>query len=100
MLNDNPNAGDETVLLFLFWGKLCPFGFLLRLKCLHPLWFIPLKASIFIHTDVSRVCRAFCISNLFIMTFAFVRLAQIIDFARMEATKNKILDRVCFFLPL
>jgi hypothetical protein len=100
MLNDNPDAGDETVLLFLIWGKLFPFGFLLRLKRLHPLWFIPLKASIFIHTDVYRVCGAFFISNLFIMPFAFIGLTQIIDFARMEAAKNKILDRVGFFLPL
>jgi hypothetical protein len=100
MLNDNPDTGDETVLFFLFWGKLFPFGFLLRLKRLHPLWFIPLKASIFIYTDVYRVGGAFFISNLFIMTFAFIRLTQIIDFARMEAAKNEILDRVCFFLPL
>jgi hypothetical protein len=100
MLNDNPDAGDKTVLLFLFWGKLSPFGFLLRLQRLHPLWFIPLKTSIFIHTNVGRVCGAFFISNLFIMTFAFIGLTQIIDFARIEAAKNEILDRVCFFLPL
>lgn len=100
MLNDNPNAGDETVLLFLLWGKLFPFGFLLRLKRFHPLWFIPLKASIFVHTDVCRVRGAFFISNLFIMPFAFIGLTQIIDFARMEAAKHEILDRVCFFLPL
>ena len=100
MLNDNPDTGDETVLLLLFWGKFFPFGFLLRLKRLHPLRFIPLKASIFIHTDVRRVCGVFFISNLFIMTFAFIGLAQIIDFARMDATNNEILDRVRFFLPL
>jgi hypothetical protein len=100
MLNDNPNAGDETVVLFLFWGQLFSFGFLLRLKRLHPLWFIPLKASIFIHTDARRVCGAFFIRNLFIMPFAFIGLTQIIDFACMEAAKNEILDRVCFFLPL
>ena len=100
MLNDNPDAGDETVVLFLFWGKLFPAGFLLRLKRLHTLWFIPLKASIFIHIDVRGVCGAFFISNLFIMTFAFIGLAQIIDFTRMEATNNEIRDRVCFFLPL
>jgi hypothetical protein len=70
------------------------------LKRLHSLWFIPLKASIFIHTDICRVCRAFFISNLFLMTFAFISLTQIIDFARIEAAKNEILDRVCFFLPL
>ena len=87
-------------MLFLFWCKLFPCGLLLRLKRLHPLWFIPLKASIFIYTDVYRVGGAFFISNLFIMTFAFIRLTQIIDFARMEAAKNEILDRVCFFLPL
>jgi hypothetical protein len=99
-LNDNTNAGDETVVLLLFWGKLFSFGFLLRLKRLYPLWFISLKASIFIHTDVCRVCGAFFIRNLFIMTFAFIGLTQIIDFARMEATNNEVLDRVRFFLPL
>jgi hypothetical protein len=91
MLNDNPDTGDETVLFFLFWGKLFPFGFLLRLKRLHPLWFIPLKASIFIYTDVYRVGGAFFISNLFIMTFAFIRLTQIIALARLEAAKNEML---------
>ena len=100
MLNDNTNAGDETVVLLLFWGKLFSFGFLLRLKRLYPLWFISLKARIFIHTDVCRVCGAFFIRNLFIMTFAFIGLTQIIDFARMEATNNEVLDRVRFFLPL
>ncbi len=34
------------------------------------------------------------------MTFACIGLAQIIDFARMEAAKNEIFDRVRFFLPL
>jgi hypothetical protein len=34
------------------------------------------------------------------MTFAFIGLAQIIDFARMDPAKNEILDRVGFFLPL
>ena len=100
MLNDNTNAGDETVVLLLFGGKLFSFGFLLRLKRLYPLWFISLKASIFIHIDVCRVCGAFFIRNLFIMTFAFIGLTQIIDFARMEATNNEVLDRVRFFLPL
>ena len=100
MLNDNPDAGDETVVLLLFWGKLFSFGFLLRLKRLHPLWFISLKASIFIHTDVLGICGVFFISNPFIMTFAFIGLTQIIDFARMDSPNNEILDRVRFFLPL
>ena len=100
MLNDNPDTGDETVLLFLFWCQLFPFGLLLRLKRLHPLRFIPLEACIFIQRDVLGVCRAFFISNLFVMTFACIGLAQIIDFARMEAAKNEIFDRVRFFLPL
>jgi hypothetical protein len=100
MLNDNPNAGDETVVLLLFWGKLFSFGFLLRLKRLHPLWLLSLKTSICIHTDVCRVCGAFFIRHLFIMTFAFIGLTQIIDFACMEATNNEVLDRVRFFLPL
>ena len=100
MLNDNPDAGDETVVLFLLWGKFFSFGFLLRLKRLHILWFIPLKAGVFIHTDVHGVCGVFFISNLFIMPFTFIGLAQIIDFARMDAANNEILDRVGFFLPL
>ena len=100
MLNNNSNAGDETVLLFLLWGKLFPFGFLLRLKRLHPLWFIPLKASVFIHIDVCWVCGTFFIRNLFIVPLAFIRSAQIIDFARMDSANNEILDCVCFFLPL
>jgi hypothetical protein len=100
MLNDNPNAGDEAILLFLFCCKFFPFGFLLRLKCLYPLWFIPLKSGVFIETDVCGVCRVFFINNLFIMTSTFIGLTQIIDFARMEAAKNEILDRVGFFLPL
>lgn len=100
MLNDNPDTGYETVLLFLFWCKFFPFGFLLRLKCLHTLRFIPLKAGIFIHTDVFGVCGVFFIRNLFIMSFTLIGLAQVIDFASMEATNNEILDRVRFFFPL
>jgi len=42
----------------------------------------------------------FFIHNLFVMTFAFISWAQVIDFARMDATNNEILDRVRFFLPL
>src|SRR5215468_4172740 len=52
MLNDNPNAGDEAVVLFLFCGQFFPFGFLLRLKCLYSFWFIPLKSGVFIEIDV------------------------------------------------
>jgi len=100
MLNDNPDAGDETVLLFLFWCQFFPFGLLLRLKRLHPFRFIPLKAGIFIYTDIHGICGGFFIHNLFIMTFAFISLAQIVDFARMESTNNEMLDRVRFFLPL
>ena len=100
MLNDNSDTGDETILLFLFWGQFFPLGLLLRLKRLHTLWFIPLKAGIFIHTDVCGVCGVFFISNLFIMPFTFVGLAQIVDFACMEAANNEILDCMRFFLPL
>src|SRR5215470_4289492 len=100
MLNDNPDAGDETVVRLLFWSKLFSFGFLLWLKRPHSLWLLSLKASIFIHIDVCRGCGAFFIRNLFIMPFAFIGLTQIIDFACMEAAKHEILDRVCFFLPL
>src|SRR5215831_17899933 len=97
MLNDNPNTCDEAVLLLLFCCKFFPFGFLLRLKCFYPLWFIPLKSSVFIETDVCGVCGVFFINNLFIMTSAFIGLAQIIDFVRMDATTNDILDCVGFF---
>ena len=100
MLNHNPDTGDETVVLFLFWCKLFPFGLLLRLKRLHTIRSIPLKAGILIHINVLRVCRIFFISNLFIMTFAFIGLAQIIYFPSMDAANNEILDRVRFFLPL
>jgi hypothetical protein len=62
--------------------------------------FITLKSSIFIHLNVLGICGVFFISNLFIMPFAFVSLAQIIDFARKDSANNEILDRVCFFLPL
>jgi hypothetical protein len=100
MLNDNPAACDETGLLFLFWGQFFPFGRLPRLKRLHTLWFRPLQAGVFIHTYVHGVWGGFFISNLFLLTFAFIGLAQIIDFARMDSANNEILDRVCFFLPL
>jgi hypothetical protein len=59
-----------------------------------------LKSGVFIETDVWGVCGVFFISDLFIMTFAFIGLAQIIDFARMDATNNEMLERVRFFLPL
>src|SRR5215813_9291006 len=98
MLNHNPDTGDETVMLFLFWGKLLPFGLLLRLKRLYSIWSIPLKAGILIHTNVLWGCGVFFISNLFIMTLAFTGLAQIIHFPRMDAAKNAILDRVPLFL--
>ena len=62
--------------------------------------YVPLKASILIHTNVLRVCGVFFISNLFIMPFAFIGLAQIIHFPSMDAANNEILDRVRFFLPL
>ena len=100
MLNDNPDTGDETVLLFLFWCQLFPFGLLLRLKRLDTIRFIPLKAGIFIHTDILGVCGVFFISNLFIMSFTLISFAQVIDFSRMEAANNEILDRVRFFFPL
>ena len=87
-------------MLFLFWCQLFPCGLLLRLKRLPTIRSIALKASILIHTNVFRVCGVFFISDLFIMTFAFIGLTQIIAFARMEAANNEILDRVCFFLPL
>src|SRR5262245_29570346 len=100
MLNHNPDTCDETVVLLLFWCKLFSFGLLLRLKRLHTIRSIPLKAGILIHTNVLRVCGVFFISNLFIMTLAFISLAQIIHFPRMDATNNEILDRVPLFLPL
>ena len=100
----NPKTGQwlkgDLDTLFLFWGKLFSPGFLLRLKRLHTIRGIPLKAGILIHTNVLWVCGVFFISNLFIMTFAFIGLAQIIHFPSMDAANNEMLDRVRFFLPL
>ena len=87
-------------MLFLFGCKLFPFRLLLRLKRLHPIRGIPLKAGILIYTNVLRVGGIFFISNLFIMTLAFIGLAQLIHFPRMEAANKEILDRVPLFLPL
>ena len=56
--------------------------------------------SILIERYVFGIRRGFFISYLFIMSFPFIGLAQVIDCARMESTKNQILDRVRFFLPL
>jgi hypothetical protein len=84
----------------LFWCQFFTFGLLTRLKRLHSIRFISLKASIFIQRDVLGICGVFFIRNPFIMTFAFIGLAQIIDFARMDSANNEILDRVRFFLPL
>src|SRR5216683_668779 len=49
---------------------------------------------------VFGIRRGFFISYLFIMSFPFIGLAQVIDFARMESTNHQMLDRVRFFLPL
>jgi hypothetical protein len=96
-LNDNPDTGDEMVLLFLCLGKVFPFGLLARMKRLHPLWFISLQASIFLHTEVLGICGVFFIRNPCIMAFACIGLAQIIALACMDATNNEMLDRVRFF---
>ena len=100
MFNDNANTGNKAVLCALFWGQLFAFGLLLGLKCLHILWFIPLKACIFIQRDIFGECRVFFINNLFVMSFANISLAQIMYLARLEVSKNNILDRMRFFLPL
>jgi len=42
----------------------------------------------------------FFIHDLFVVTFALIGWTQVIDFARMDATNNEILDGVRFFLPL
>ena len=100
MFNDNANTGNKAVLLALFWRQFFAFGFFLRLKRLDFLWFIPLKACIFIQRDIFGKCQVFFINNLFVMSFADIGLAQIMDLARLEVSKNNILDRMCFFLPL
>ncbi len=100
MFNHNANPGDQAVFLFLFCGQLLPFGFFLRLKCLDRLGGIPLKTGILIERYVFGIRRGFFISYLFIMSFPFIGLAQVIDFARMESTNHQMLDRVRFFLPL
>src|SRR5256886_5157916 len=84
-------------MLFLCWCQLFPCGLLLRLKRLPTIRSIALKASILIHTNVFRVCGVFFISDLFIVPFAFIGLAQIIHFPSMDAANNEILDRVRFF---
>ena len=40
------------------------------------------------------------LSALFVMTFACISWAQVIDVARLDATHNAMLDRVGFLLPL
>jgi len=87
-------------LLLLFWCEFFPFGFLLGLKRLDILRFIPLKAGVFLQRAVLGKRRVFFIDNLFVMTFAGRGLTQGMDFARLEASNNDILDRMCFFLPL
>lgn len=100
MFNANPNPGDEAIGLFLLGRQVLAFRFLLRLKRHDPRRFIPLKAGIFIQRTVLRPCGVFVISNLFVMPFTFVGLAQVIDFARMETANDEILDRMRFFFPL
>ncbi len=70
------------------------------LKRLDALRFIPLKASIFIQREVFGKSRVFVIGNLFVMPFAFIGLAQVMDFASTEAANNESLERMRFFLPL
>ena len=99
MLNDNPYLRNEGVLRALLRSQLLSSRFLLWLERLDALRFIALKAGVFIQRAVLGKCGVFFISNLFIMTFAFIGLTQIIDFASMDAAKNEILDGVRFFLP-
>ena len=67
---------------------------------MHTIRFISLKAGIFIHTDALGIGGVFFVGNLFLMTFACIGLAQIIDFARMDSANNEMRDGVRFFLPL
>ncbi len=100
MFNDNANTGNKVVLLALFWRQFFAFGLFLGLKRLHILWFIPLKACIFIQRGIFGECRIFFVNNLFVMSFADISLTQIMYLARLEVSKNNILDRMRFFLPL
>ena len=100
MFNDDTDARNEPIVLFLLCGQSFPLGFFLGLKSRDTLRFITLKSRIFIQGDLLWERQIFFIDDLFVMTFAFIGLAQIIDFTRMEAANNEILDRVCFFLPL
>ena len=100
MFNDNTDAGNKRIVLFLLRSSFFPFGLFLGLKSDDPFWLIPLKPCIFIEGDMVWKSGLFFIHNLFVMTFAFISWAQVIDFARMDATNNEILDRVRFFLPL
>ena len=100
MFNDNADTGNKAVLLALFWGQFFALRLFLGLKRLHILWFIPLKACIFIQRDVFGKCRVFFINNLFVMTFSDRGLTHVMHLTRLEVSKNNILDRMCFFLPL
>src|SRR5262249_40163208 len=94
------NTGDKAILFTLFWRQFFAFGLFLRLKCLDIFWFIPLKACIFIQREVFGKCWAFFINNFFVMSFANIGLAQIMCLACLEVSKNEILERMRFFLPL
>ncbi len=100
MFNNNTDAGNQPILLFLLWRQCFPWRFFLGLKRRYPVWIIPLKPCIFIEGDVGWKRRMFFISNLFVMTFALIGWAQVIDCARRDPTNKQMLDGVRFFLPL
>ena len=100
MLDTNPFARNGLISGSFGLREGAVARLLLGLAGRNALRFIALKAGIFIYTDIRGICGVFFIRNLFIMTLAFIGLAQIVDFARMESANNEILDRVRFFLPL
>lgn len=100
MFNHNAHPGNQAIALFLLCCELLPFRFFLRLKCLDRCGGIPLEPCILIERYVLGIRRGFVIGDLFIMAFPFIGLAQVLNFARMEAANNEILEGVRFFLPL
>ena len=94
MFNNDADTGNKVILRALFWSQFFALRLFLGLKRLHILWFIPLKACIFIQRDVFGKCRVFFINNLFVMTFANIGLTQVMDLVCLEVSKNNILDRM------
>ena len=100
MFNDNSDTGDEGVARLLFRRQIVPSGFFLELKCHDPFWLIALKACIFDQRDLGGKREGFVVHDLLVVAFAFIGLAQVLNFAGDNPANDEILDRMGFFLPL